>query len=119
MVKVSPCTVISLAVLALIGVKIPGFLKYAESQNKFFEEVSVFTPDLENLEMRRMTAVEQDDKVYEILDPSTGILKETGWMKRDKDIILNRQAIKPDPERNWLSESTKVRHLTLMLTFSK
>jgi len=37
-----------------------------------------------------MTAVEQDDKVYEILDPSTGILKETGWMKRDKDIILNR-----------------------------
>ena len=117
--KPSFCNVLSLAVIALIGVKIPGFLQYVESQNKFFEEVSVFTPDLEGLEMRRMTAVEADSKVYEILDPKTGILKETGWMKRDKDVILNRNAIKPDPSRNWLSESTKVRHLTFMLTFSK
>jgi hypothetical protein len=31
--------VVSIAVLALIGVKIPGLLQFAESQTKFFEEV--------------------------------------------------------------------------------
>jgi hypothetical protein len=67
--------VVSIAVLALIGVKIPGLLQFAESQTKFFEEVQVYTPDLEGLEMRRLTSLEKDDKPYEILDPETGVLK--------------------------------------------
>ena len=102
MAKISSCSIISIVVLALIGIKIPGLLKFIDSQNKFFDEVQVFTPDLEGLEMRRMQQIETDDKVYEILDPNTNALKETGWMKRDKDIKINREAVWVNPENNWL-----------------
>lgn len=83
MAKYSSCTIFSIVVLALVGIKVPGLLKYIDSQNKLFDEVQVYTPDLEGLEMRRIQQIEKDDKVYEILDPNTNALKETGWMKRD------------------------------------
>lgn len=41
-------------VVVYVGTSIPGILKFVESQNKFFDEVSVFTPDLEGLEMRQL-----------------------------------------------------------------
>ena len=69
--------------------------------------------------MRRLTHLENSDEVYEILDPATGYLKETGWMKRDKNIIINRDAVKVDPSKIWLQRATNIRHLTLMFTFSK
>jgi|TARA_B110000285_G_scaffold227435_1_gene288764 hypothetical protein len=52
--------------------------------------------------MRRLTSLEEDDKPYEILDPATGALKQTGWMKRDQGIIMNRDAAKVDASKNWL-----------------
>lgn len=105
-----------LALLGYVVVSIPKILNFVESQEKFFEEVSVFTPDLDGLEMRQLHISED---VYEILDPATGTLKKTGWINRDKGIILNHEAVKPEPSNNWLKESTKVRHLTLITTFSE
>jgi hypothetical protein len=32
---------------------------------------------------------------------------------------MNSEAVKPDASKNWLSEATKVRHLTLITTFSE
>lgn len=78
--------------------------------------MTVFTPDLEGLEMRELQISED---VYEILDAKTGTLKQTGWINRDKGIILNSEAVKPEPANNWLKEATKVRHLTLITTFSE
>jgi len=107
---------VKLTFVGYVAVSIPGILSFIESQNKFFDEVTVFTPDLEGLEMRELQISEE---VYEILDPKTGTLKQTGWINRDKGIILNSEAVKPEPANNWLKESTKVRHLTLMTTFSE
>ena len=117
--KFTFCNLLSVAVLVLLGLKAPSIMQKIEDQKKFFEEVQIFTPDLEGLEMRRLSHLENDDKPYEILDPATGYLKETGWMKRDKGIIINGDAVKPDPSKNWLQRATNVRHLTLMFTFSK
>ena len=66
-----------------------------------------------------MRELQISEESYEILDPSTGTLKQTGWINRDAGIILNSEAVKPEPANNWLKEATKIRHLTLMTTFSE
>ena len=85
-----------------------------EEQNKFFERVSVYTPDLDDLPMTRLRHLESQDekqRVYNILDEETGRLKDSGWMKRAENVIFNRAAVpRPDPRNNWLKENTKIRH---------
>lgn len=106
--------------IGLVGLAIkgPSLLKFIENQNKFFDEVSVYTPDLEGLQQKRIDQIENDDKPFYILDEKTGRLKHTGWMKRDKNVQFNRDAVKADESNNWLKEITKRRHQTLITTFS-
>ena len=53
------------------------------------------------------------------MDPKTGRLKYSGWMKRDQNISFNRELVQPDPNSFFLREWTKIKHLTLIITFSK
>ena len=80
----TPGTIIKLALLILA---INGGLKIAdiiEQQDKHINKVHVYTPDLANLPMTRLENLElQKNQNFEILDPSTGRLKYSGWMKRD------------------------------------
>jgi hypothetical protein len=47
-----------------------------------------------------------------------GKLKDSGYLLRDKGIKFNRDVIKPDASYNYLKELTKMRHQTLIITFS-
>ena len=42
----------NLVYIALVGIayKVPSILRFIEEQNRFFDEVSVYSPDLEGLE---------------------------------------------------------------------
>jgi len=40
-------------------------------------------------------------------------------MKRDENIIFNRESIKYDPENFFIWEWSKIRHMTKIVTFSK
>jgi hypothetical protein len=40
-------------------------------------------------------------------------------MKRDQNLIFNKQCIKRDPLNNFLREWTKIKHITKITTFSK
>ena len=54
-----------------------------------------------------------------MLDPKTGRLKLTGWVKRDENLVVNKLALRANPKKNWLQEYVKVRHQTLIITFSE
>jgi len=117
------CNLIYLTILCAIFIYLPKITDKIEDQNKFFERVSVYTPDLNGLPMTRLRHLESQDekqKIYNILDEKTGRLKESGWMKRDENVIFNRDSVsRPDPKNNWLKENTKIRHQTLITVFSE
>ena len=53
------------------------------------------------------------------MDKETGRLKYSGWVKRDQNIEFNYEAVPWDKTKSFITEYTKIRHLTLILTFSK
>ena len=65
-----------------------------------------------------MSEIESDGSAFEILDQN-GKLKKTGWFKRDDNVIFNHEVIKKDESYPFLKELTKIRHLTLIVDFSK
>jgi hypothetical protein len=40
-------------------------------------------------------------------------------MKRDKNVLFNTEAIKKDPSNNFIREWTKIKHMTIIITFSE
>jgi len=39
---------------------------------------------------------------YELIDGTTGRLRQTGWLKRDKNMVINAKDLKPNDKLNWL-----------------
>ena len=53
--------------------------------------------------MTRLIELEENsDMPYEIIDQEGGRLKQTGWVKRDKNMVINAQHLKPNDKLNWL-----------------
>ena len=95
----------------------PIIIQFVQDQNEYFQEVLVYTPDLVDLPMTHLSDLESKPDPLLMVDPSTGRLKHSGYLLRDKDIIFNRESVPADPTSNWLKEATKMRHQTLVVTF--
>jgi hypothetical protein len=40
-------------------------------------------------------------------------------MKRDKNVIFNREIVKHDSQNNFILEWTKIKHMTIIISFSE
>lgn len=52
------------------------------------------------------------------MDPSTGRLKDTGYLRRDANLIFNRDAVKTVAGQNPVRALTKMRFTTYIITFA-
>ena len=110
-----------IGVSALVGAAlfVPKLQTFIAEQNKFFDEVSVYTPDVSDLQMIHLSDLEKQDGSVNIVDDKSGTLKHSGYLLRDHGLNFNREAVKDEPSNNWLKENTKRRHQTLIITFGK
>lgn len=69
--------------------------------------------------MRHLANLEETpDEVYEILDPTTGRLKDTGYFLREANLVFNRDAVKNSSDENPIRTAYKMRHGYDIVTFA-
>ena len=101
--KLSVCSIFCLGMLLLIGTQIPSLMNFIKTQNEYFDQVNVYTPDIDNLKMTELTQLyDSNNENVDILDSTTGKLKFSGWAARDENLFVNKNAVKANENKNWL-----------------
>ena len=92
--KLSVCNMFCLGLLLLIGSQIPSLMSFIKKQNEYFDRVNVFTPDIDNLPMTELSQLyDSNNEQVNILDETTGKLKFSGWVARDENLYVNKNAV--------------------------
>ena len=70
----------------------------------------MYNKDIELVDKRLESLESKSDQKHNLIDEKSGRLKETGWLKRDKNLFVNSEDLKSNDKLNWLQQKVRVRH---------